>query len=91
MQASDIILGLLIILLVGWVVILSVQIQGLDLDLQSLEAKQVAQGIQVSPDKCSQMPGYRLVKGTQIVEKEYLTTVGFNPDQNQVYFCFYEQ
>ena len=90
MQASDIILGLLIIMLVGWTVMLSVQQQGLNLSMQALEAKQVAQGIQISPDKCSYLAGLSLVKGPSLEEKEYFTTVGFDSDKNQTYFCFYE-
>lgn len=90
MEPSDIILGLLIILLVGWTVMLAVQQQGLSLGLQALEAKQTAQGIQISPDKCGQVQGRALAKGPEISEKEYFTTVGFDPDMNQVYFCFYE-
>ncbi len=90
MEPSDIILGLLIILLVGWTVMLAVQQQGLFLGLQALEAKQVAQGIQMSPEKCSAVSGKSLAKATEITEKEYFTTVGFDADRNQVYFCFYE-
>lgn len=89
MQASDMILGLLIILLTGWTVMLAVQQHGLSVSLQSLEAKQVAQGIQFSPNKCRQLPNQTLVKATEIQEEDYFTTVGFDPDQNQVYFCFY--
>ena len=90
MQASDIILGLLIIFLVGWTVILAVQQHGLNASLRTLEAKQVAQGIQMSPEKCGAIQGYDIVKATKITEKEYVTTVGFDADRNQVYFCFYE-
>ena len=90
MQASDMILGLLIILLTGWTMMLAVQQHGLSVSLQSLEAKQVAQGIQISPSKCRQLPNQTVVKATEVVEGEYLTTVGFDPDQNQVYFCFYD-
>lgn len=90
MQASDIILGLLIIFLVGWTVMLAVQQHALNTSLQALEAKQVAQGIQMSPQKCSPMQGQVLVDATEITEKEYITTVGFDADRNQIYFCFYE-
>lgn len=90
MQIPDIILGLLIILLVGWIILISVQQQGMRLDIQALEAKQVAQGIQVSPSKCQPLQELQLVKATDIVEKEYFTTVGFDADQNQTYFCFYQ-
>ena len=90
MQAADIILGLLIILVVGWTIMLAVQQHSLGASLKALEAKQVAQGIQISPEKCTPMPGHSLVKATRIKEKEYLTTVGFDADMNQVYFCFYE-
>ena len=90
MQAGDIILGLLIIMLTGWMVLLAVQQQSLNVSLQALEAKQVAQGILVSPDKCAALEGKSLVRATEFREKEYLTTVGFSKDQNQVFFCFYE-
>ncbi len=90
MELSDIILGLLIILLVGWTVMLAVQQQALLVSMQGLEAKQTAQGIQMSPEKCSAASGKSLVKATEITEKEYFTTVGFDADRNQVYFCFYE-
>jgi len=90
MQASDIILGLLIILLVGWTLMLAVQQTALSNSLSALEAKQVAQGIQISPDKCRQMADYTLVAGPELSGKEYLTTAGFDQDQNQVFFCFYE-
>ncbi len=84
------ILGLLIIMAVGWIVMLTVQQQGFGLDLRALEAKQVAQGIQISPAKCRQLQGLSLVEATALEEKEYVTTVGFEPDLNQTYFCFYE-
>lgn len=90
MQASDLILGLLIILLVGWTIMIAVQQQAMVVDLLALEAKQVAEGFQVSPEKCGALPQYSLVKATKITEKEYLTTVGFDADLNQMYFCFYE-
>jgi len=90
MQATDMILGLLIIFLLGWTVMLAVQQQALFLSMQALEARQNAQGIQVSPEACSQLPGKSLVRATGIKEKEYFTTIGFNPDQNQIYLCFYE-
>ena len=90
MQASDIILGLLIILLVGWNVMLAVQQNVLSSNITALEAKKVAQGIQISPGKCPEMSGYVLATGTELSEKEYLTTVGFDPDRNQAYFCFYQ-
>lgn len=90
MQASDVILGLLIILLAGWTVMIVVQQQALSLSLQGLEARQNAQGIQVSPERCARLEGKTIVRATQIQEKEYFTTVGFSPDQNQIYLCFYE-
>jgi len=90
MEVSDIILGLLIMLVLGWIVMLAVQQQGISIGLQALEAKQVAQGIQVSPDSCGQVQGMALVMATNIVEKDYFTTVGFDPDRNQIYFCFYQ-
>jgi len=90
MQASDIILGLLIIFLVGWTIIIAVQQQAIASDLRALEAKQVAQGIQMSPEKCPERPGQRLVRGTELEEEQYLTTVGFDSNRSQVYFCFYE-
>ena len=89
MQASDIILGLLIILLVGWAIMISIQQQSFSLGLQALEAKQTAQGIQVSPERCSPVVGKALVKATGMGEGEYLTRVGFDNDLNQLYFCFY--
>jgi len=91
MQAADIILGLLIIILVGWTVMQQVQQQALWLTIQGLEAKQVAQGIQISPNKCQWFSDRTLVKATEIEENEYLTTVGFDIDLNQIYFCFYEK
>ena len=90
MQASDMILGLLLIVVLGWIVMLAVQQAGLNIGLQALEAKQVAQGIQISPDKCGSVEGKTLVLATEITEKEYFTTVGFDRERNQVYFCFYE-
>ncbi len=90
MQVADIILGLLIILLTAWAVMMAVQLHSVNLSLQALEAKQVAQGIQISPNKCNAMQEYRLADATEIVEGQYLTTVGFDHDRNQVYFCFYE-
>jgi len=90
MQASDLILGLLIIMLVGWTIMIAVQQQALIVDLRALEAKQVAEGFQVSPEKCKALQGHSLVKAVNIAEKEYFTTVGFDKDLNQMYFCFYE-
>ncbi len=90
MQASDIILGLLIIMLTGWSVMLAVQQHGLSVGLQALESKQVAQGIQISPEKCAYLPGKALVKAPNLAEAEYFTTYGFDLDQNQAYVCFYE-
>jgi hypothetical protein len=90
MQATDMILGLLIMLLVGWTVMLAVQQQALSLDMQALEARQNAQGIQISPEACNPVQGKSIVRATDITEREYFTTVGFNPDQNQIYLCFYQ-
>ncbi len=84
------ILGLLIMLLVGWTIMMAVQQQALGLGLQALEAKQNAQGIQISPERCDPVQGKDLVRATDIAEKEYFTTVGFNSDQNQIFLCFYE-
>ena len=90
MQASDMILGLLIIILCGWAVMISVQQNALSTSLQALEVRQVAQGILVSPERCPELAGHSVVKATSLREKEYLTTVGFDADRNQAYFCFYE-
>jgi hypothetical protein len=90
MQASDMILGLLIVVILGWTLMLAVQFAGLNAGLQALEAKQVAQGIQISPEKCGEVWGKTLVLATEIEEKEYFTTVGFDSERKQVYFCFYE-
>ncbi len=84
------ILGLLLIVVLGWTVMLAVQQAGLSVGLRALEAKQVAQGIQISPAKCSEIEGKMLVLATEITEKEYYTATGFDADVNQVYFCFYE-
>ena len=90
MQATDMILGLLIMLLLGWTVMMAVQQQALSLNMQALEARQNAQGIQISPERCGQIPGKAIVRATELLEKDYFTTVGFNQDQNQIYLCFYE-
>ncbi len=87
---SDMILGLLLIFLLGWTVMLAVQQTGLNASVQALEAKQVAQGIQISPEKCGTMEGYNLVVATEITEKEYIITTGYDKEITQVYFCFYE-
>ena len=90
MQVSDMILGLLLIFLLGWTVMLAVQQAGLNVSVRSLEAKQVAQGIQISPEKCGTLEGHSLVRATEITEKEYIITTGYDGKISQVYFCFYE-
>ena len=90
MQVSDMILGLLLIFLLGWTVMLAVQQTGLNVAVKALEAKQVAQGIQISPEKCGTMEGHNLVLATEITEKEYIITTGYDEEISQVYFCFYE-
>lgn len=90
MRGSDLVLGLLIILLLGWIMLVAVQQHSISVGLQALEAKQVAQGIQLSPDKCAPLSSHSLVKASDLEEKQYITTVGFDSEQKQVYFCFYE-
>ena len=84
------ILGLLLIFLLGWTVMLAVQQTALNASVQALEARQVAQGIQISPEKCGNLEGHRLVMATEITEKEYIITTGYDEEIKQVYFCFYE-
>ena len=69
---------------------LAVQQAGLNASVQALEAKQVAQGIQISPEKCGVLEGRNLVLATDIIEKEYIITTGYDEEITQVYFCFYE-
>ncbi len=90
MQVSDMILGLLLIFLLGWTVMLAVQQTGLTVAVGALEAKQVAQGIQISPEKCGVLDEHNLVLATDIIEKEYTITTGYDNEINQIYFCFYE-
>jgi len=90
MQASDIILGLLIIMLTGWTVMLAVQQQALGVGLQALEIKQVAEGVQISPEACQAVQGKTIVKAPDLAEKDYFITIGFDTNNSQTYFCFYE-
>ena len=90
MQVSDIILGLLIILLVGWTMLLAIEQRGMTVSLRALELQQSGQALGASPDKCHQLAGYTLIQPRNFNEKEYYTTVGFDPDLNQSFFCFYE-
>ncbi|MBN2067146.1 MAG: hypothetical protein JW744_01620 [Candidatus Diapherotrites archaeon] len=90
MEVSDIILGLLIILLVGWTMMVAIEQRSMKVELNALSVKQRAQGVNVSPEGCRQLAGYSLVSASQLQEKDYFTTVGFDPDSNQAYLCFYE-
>ncbi len=90
MQVSDIILGLLIMLLVGWTMMIAIEQRSLNVEINALGIKQDAQAILISPENCQQLEGYSLVQASQLGEKEYFTTVGFDRDQNHVFFCFYQ-
>ncbi|MCX6799167.1 MAG: hypothetical protein NTW59_03665 [Candidatus Diapherotrites archaeon] len=91
MQTSDLILGLLIILLCGWVVMLSVNQSGLAVSVNALNIKQSSQSVLVSPNYCKQIADYSLVRAADLREKEYFMTAGFNSDTNRVFLCLYEQ
>ena len=91
MQASDLILGMLIIFLLGWTVMLAVGQRGLDVAVNAISVRQASGSVLFSPNYCKQVAGYALVMATSLQEKEYLTTVGFNHDTNQSFLCFYEQ
>ncbi len=90
MQTSDVILGLLIILLVGWTMLIAIEQRGVRVSLNALSVMQAGQAIRVSPEKCKQVAGHRLVKAAELRQEEYYTTVGFDTDLNQSFFCFYE-
>jgi len=91
MQASDMILGLLIIFLCGWAVMLAVGQRSLEFSVNSLDAKQASQAVIVSPQYCKQVAGYALVSAPDLRETEYFTTAGFNKDVNRVFLCLYRQ
>ena len=91
MQASDMILGLLIIFLCGWTVMLAVGQRSLEFSVNALDAKQASQAVIVSPAYCKQVAGYALVRPPDLREKEYFTTAGFNNDTNRVFLCLYQQ
>ena len=91
MQVSDLILGLLIILVLGWTMMIAVEQRGMAVSVNVLNLKQSAQAVLVSPEKCGQLSGYQLVKANELSEKEYYTTAGFDRDTNRAFFCFYEE
>jgi len=91
MQASDMILGLLIIFLCGWAVMLAVGQKALEFSVNALDAKQASEAVIVSPAYCGQVAGYALVRAPELAEKEYYTTAGFNRDVNRAFICLYRQ
>jgi hypothetical protein len=90
MQVSDIILGLLIILVLGWTMMIAVEQKGMTVSINALNLKQSAQAVLISPEKCNPVAGHKLVKANELAGKEYYTTAGFDHDTNRAFFCFYE-
>jgi len=90
MNATDVFVGVSVILLLVWSAFLQLSLANLSNTVSNIAALQAKQQPLLSPrELCKEKQGLRLVEEQGLVIEEYVVTAG--RANNQVFFCFYKK
>ena len=91
MDATDIVIGVILIAVLVWVSIIALNQGASNAALTDLYAKTALNKTLIShPDVCPDQLGFELVGPDSISREQYFVSSGYT-DFNQSYFCFYKE
>ncbi len=90
MNATDIFFGIMVILLVGWGILLQLQLANLSNTVAGMAVLQAKEQVLFSPTElCEKKQGMEIVAQEQLAGKEYVIAAGARDGQK--FLCFYRK
>lgn len=91
MDATDIVIGIVLIAVLAWVSIIALNQNANQTAIADLYARTALNRTLIShPDVCPEQIGFELVGPDSISREQYFVSSGYT-DFNQSYFCFYKE